>query len=108
MSSSVSPAPPQEQPTCQPAAEPNPAQARNFGCVTARSSSSPRRARCSMYDHREARVRPQIQSGSRFHVIRRLGIGGMAEVFLVRDAGGREMALKRLLGDDVERMDLFL
>src|ERR1044071_10116511 len=32
----------------------------------------------------------------------------MAEVFLARDAHGGRVALKRLLTDDVERLDLFL
>jgi tetratricopeptide (TPR) repeat protein len=48
-------------------------------------------------------------SSTRYEVVRRLGVGGMAEVFLARDRDGRPVAIKRLLaGDDVDRLDLFL
>ena len=46
----------------------------------------------------------------RYQVVRRLGVGGMAEVFLAHEPrAGRLVALKRLLvTDDADRLDLFL
>jgi tetratricopeptide (TPR) repeat protein len=48
------------------------------------------------------------QASPRFEVLHRLGVGGMAEVFLARGADGELVAVKRLLAGDTDRLDLFL